>query len=400
MSYSDWKEFSLLDVCKIHTGKSNRIDSSDIGEYPFYDRSQIIKRSNKYLFDETAIIVPGEGVDFIPRFHKGKYDLHQRVYSLVPNSSVNPKFIYYSVLFRKEHFNRVAVGSTVKSLRLSSFDLMRIRVPSKTEQNLIVDILSSLDDKIELNQKINKNLEELAQTLYKQWFVDFEFPNEEGLPYKSSGGEMVESELGFIPKGWRSKKIDEISDLQIGRTPPRKEKIWFSYNPSEVKWYSIKDMGNSGVYIDNPSEFLTYEAIRKFNIPTVEANTVLLSFKLTIGRLAITTSKCTTNEAIAHLNNLKENISPNFLYLFLKNFNYESLGNTSSIATAVNSKIIKNIKILIPDKNTLSKFSNLTDQVFNQIKNLQFQNQNLSKTRDLLLPKLMSGEIEVPTMES
>jgi type I restriction enzyme, S subunit len=231
--------------------------------------------------------------------------------------------------------------------------------------------------------------------MFKQWFVDFEFPNEEGLPYKSSGGEMVESELGMIPKGWRVGQLGSIAAINIGRTPPRNEHQWFTTNDFDVKWISIRDMGNCGVFISETSEYLTESAVKKFNIPQILPNTVILSFKLTVGRVAITTERMLSNEAIAHVNPQTDIMFPEFFYLYLKQFDYDSLSSTSSIATAVNSKTIKCIPIILPNNELLMLFKKTIDEVFVGIKSHTIENKNLINLRNTLLPKLISGELEV-----
>jgi len=226
--------------------------------------------------------------------------------------------------------------------------------------------------------------------------VDFEFPNEDGEPYKSSGGEMIESELGMIPKGWEVKKSSDIANINIGKTPPRKEKECFTLDPDDYKWISIKDLGNSGAYIFDSSEYLTKESIEKYNVKVVPDNTVVLSFKLTIGRVAITCGQMTTNEAIAHFNlSSKSKITAEYLYLYLKCFDYGKLGNTSSIASAVNSKIIKAMPMIVPDNKTIKTFSEVMESVFSKIKYTIKQSDKLIEIRDTLLPKLMSGEIRI-----
>ncbi|MBN2617364.1 MAG: restriction endonuclease subunit S [Spirochaetales bacterium] len=309
----------------------------------------------------------------------------------------NNNFIYYLAISKK--FRDIAIKSMTgtSGRQRAQKDVIEntlINIPSLLEQQKIASILSSLDDKIELNNQMNETLEEIAGALFKRWFVDFEFPNEEGLPYKSSGGEMVQSELGEIPKGWEVDRADKFYNITIGKTPPRKEKEWFSYNPSDFPWLSIKDLGDSGVFSFNTSEFLTHEAVKKFNINVVPKNTVVLSFKLTVGRVAIVNYDMVTNEAIAHFK-IKSNLSSEYTYLYLKNFNYESLGSTSSIATATNSRVIKSMPFLNPNNLVLSSFLEHTVNIFKTIQNNQLEIKILTKTRDLLLPKLMSGEIRV-----
>lgn len=179
-------------------------------------------------------------------------------------------------------------------------------------------------------------------------------------------GEFVESEMGMIPKGWSIQKAQDVFEINIGKTPPRKEKEWFTESTEDNIWVSIADMGNCGVFISDSSEYLTIEAIRKYNILMVERDSVLLSFKLTIGRVAIADTKLTTNEAIARFI-LPDKSYREFLYLYLKRYEYGSLGSTSSIATAVNSKTIKGMKLLMPNVDIIKEFSHKARPLFEQI---------------------------------
>lgn len=264
---------------------------------------------------------------------------------------------------------------------------LQIAIRSKNNQNKIISILKGLDKKIEINNKIIENLEEQAQAIFKSWFVDFE-------PFQD--GDFVESEIGMIPEGWEVKKVKEICDLKIGRTPPRKESEWFS-KKNGIKWVSIKDMGNSEIYISETSEYLKEEAIENFRIPIAKEGTLLLSFKLTVGRIAISLEDMCTNEAIAQFSNSK--IDTLYLYLYFKNFKFDKLGNTSSIGNAVNSKIIKEIKILNPEQKILLKFLEIIKPINENIKNLIIQNKKIEEIRDSLLPKLMSGEIDLSDLD-
>ena len=184
----------------------------------------------------------------------------------------------------------------------------------------------------------------------------------------------------------------EYFDISIGKTPPRKEPQWFSENSADCAWVSISDMGNCGLYISDSSEYLTYEAVKKFNVKIVPDNTVLLSFKLTVGRVAITDGSMTTNEAIAQFKTDNPEINE-YLYCYLKDFNYQTMGSTSSIATAVNSKIIKGMPFIIPTDEELVAFHGFAAPLFAMIKSKQQENVHLAALRDTLLPKLIAGKI-------
>lgn len=157
-------------------------------------------------------------------------------------------------------------------------------------------------------------------------------------------------------------------------------------------------MGSCGTYIRRSSEQLTQEAVDKFNIRVIPSNTVLLSFKLTVGRIAITYGEMTTNEAIAHFKTDKPFINE-YLYCYLKDFNYQTMGSTSSIANAVNSKLIKAMPFIIPADDEITRFHTVVGPMFEQILNNQIENDSLAEMRDTLLPRLMSGELDVSDLD-
>ena len=298
-------------------------------------------------------------------------------------------FVYY--LSKFPSFKEAAIKSMVGSsgrqrAQVDVLENLTMMLPALPEQILIASFLSSLDDKITVNKKICENLEAQAQALFKNWFVDF-------APFKN--GKFVESELGLIPEGWRVGKAEDFYTINIGKTPPRAERQWFSESKGNNKiWISISDMGGCGTFISDSKEYLIPEAQSKFNIAMVPAGTVLLSFKLTIGRVAIADYELTTNEAIARF------ILPNsdyreFTYLYLRQYKYGSLGSTSSIATAVNSKIIKSMPFLMPSSEVMAKFSTVAGKLFDEIRILNNESLRLATLRDTLLPKLMSGQIKL-----
>lgn len=289
---------------------------------------------------------------------------------------VNPKYIKYYCQSKnyRDWVHSFNTGSTRGNINAQTYSKMPILLPPRTQQNVLVKVLSSLDDKIELNNKINQNLEQQAQAIFKSWFVDFENPKR------------------------KTCKAEEYFSISIGKTPPRKEPEWFSLNSIDKKWVSISDMGNCGVFILNSSEYLKDSAIDKFNIVLVPKDTVILSFKLTVGRVAITNEEMTTNEAIAHFKTDNKKIKE-YLYCYLKNYNFQTMGSTSSIATAVNSKIIKSMPFIIPTDDEIEKFHQVAKFIFEKIRINQIENEKLTQLRDTLLPKLMSGEIDVDRVE-
>lgn len=284
------------------------------------------------------------------------------------NSVIYNKYIFY--LFKNENLRYLDSGSAQSQITIKDLENVFILVPPLSEQRAIASVLSSLDTKIDLLHRQNATLEAMAEALFKQWFV-----------------------VG-AKEEWETIKLKDIFNIFIGRTPPRKEQSCFSFLQGN-KWVSIKDMGEAGIFISDCSEYLTDEAVNKYNIPQIPANTVILSFKMTVGRVKITTAPMYSNEAIACFVPRNNYLSKNILYFFLKAYEYDSLGSTSSIVTAINSNIIKDIEIKLPPKNLIDRFTVFSDQLLNKIYYNQTQIRTLEKLRDSLLPKLMSGEVRV-----
>ena len=420
---SEWKEIEVGQFVDILSSK--RIFAADYvpSGIPFYRSKEVIERALGQEISNPLFITEerfhdikskfGSPVDGdillsavgeragIPYLVNNEGDFYFKDGNLIWfrkfSNELDSEYLVYYLNSRVGQFllENLMIGSAQRALTIIGLKGLVISVPDIENQKEIAKTLSSLDQKITLLRQQNQDLEELAQTLFKRWFVEFEFPNENGEPYKSSGGKMVESELGEIPEGWRVGVLSDIADITIGRTPPRKEPQWFSSNKEDVKWISIKDMGESGVFITNTSEYLTRDAVQNFRVPVIPKNTTILSFKLTVGRVAITTEDMLSNEAIAHIHMNKNYDCFQFSYLLLKSYNYDKLGNTSSIATAVNSNSIKNMEVLIPTSENVKSFDNHTVSIFNKLRNNTEEIQTLTQLRDTLLPKLMSGELNI-----
>ena len=404
----EWKEVTLGEVSsKIGDGLHGTPQYDGDGSYYFINGNNlncgkiIIKddtkrvgidefvKNQKELNEQTLLVSINGTIGNVAKYNNEPCILGESACYINVIKEVDKEFIYYvltSANFKRNITNE-ATGTTIKNVSLKQMREYKFNIPCNiADQRRIASILSSLDRKIELNNKINADLEEMAQAIFKNWFVDFE-------PFKN--GKFVDSELGMIPEGWKVGRADDFYQINIGKTPPRKEHKWFSTNPADKIWVSIANMGNSGIFISDSSEYLTKEAVDRHNIIMVPRNTILLSFKLTVGRVAIADKELTTNEAIARFI-LSDDKYMEYLYLYLKNFDYNSLGSTSSIATAVNSKTIKGMQMLQPSDKIIDAFHIQVNPIFEKIRSLTKENSRLSLLRDTLLPRLMSGELEIP----
>lgn len=350
------------------------LNRSDMKSVASYDAVQYLLKPNDIVFARTG---GSTGRNY---FYDGNDGTFVYAGFLIKFSidplKVNPKYIKYycqSDAYKNwvKSFN---TGSTRGNINAQTFGNMEISLPPREQQDYLVSILEPLDEKIAINRAINDNLQQQVLAMYRNKFID-----------------TTNAERTIC-------RSDEFFDISIGKTPSRKESQWFSNNPEDVTWVSISDMGSCGLYIRKSSERLTQEAVKRFNIKVVPDNTVLLSFKLTVGRIAITNGEMTTNEAIAHFKTDCKNINE-YLYCYLRCFNFETMGSTSSIATAVNSKIIKGMPFVVPTNYELKEFHDIAAPMFAQIKANQNEIYNLTALRDTLLPKLMSGELDVSAVD-
>ena len=363
-----------------------------------------------------------------------KFCLGQNTALIVPKDK--SRFLYYQLISPqvKAQIEEQVVGAVQKTISLKSIRNLELSQPSEFEKNQISSFLASLDNKITLNRQLNQTLEQMAQALFKSWFVDFDPVIDNALAAGNvipddlqdraerrqlqlakadhkpllenirklfpSEFELTES-LGWVPLGWGVKKAEDIAHVAIGKTPPRNQSEHFSdTHDDNVVWVSIRDMGVGGVHINDSNEYLVPESVARFNVNLVPRNSVLLSFKLTLGRVCITSCDLTTNEAIASFSAFKNGIGKEFLYCYLNSFDYGSLGSTSSIATAVNSKIIKAMPILVASELVVKQFEAVTGEWFSRMEKVDFENNGLINLRDTLLPKLISGELRIPEAQS
>jgi len=335
-----------------------------------------------------------------------KIVLSQRLFAIRANKDLCvPRFLYFyiqSPLFQSELYKR-ASGSTASGIKQTQLVDTEILLPSLDIQGDIVDILSSLDDQIELNRKMNEVLEEMGQMLFRHWFVEFEFPwdfkkNEfswDGKPYKSSGGEMVESELGEIPKEWEVKKCLDICDfIKSGSTPRRNNPaFWLDGKIPWVKSGELRD----NILIDT-AESINREGLDGSSCKLIPEMSVLIAIYAapTVGQLAINGIPVTTNQAITSLVPSKE-IGPGYIYYSLKQ--YRGYFNNISAGAAqqnISKDIVENTKVAVGSELLMKSFSSSINEFLVLRKVLVEEIDNLTQTRDLLLPRLMSGKLRVP----
>ena len=303
-------------------------------------------------------------------------------------SKVIPEYFRYTLLSSqyKNWIKGNVTGSTRSNINVEGFGKFTFKLPEISEQKRIADILTALDDKIELNNQMNQTLEKIASLLYKRWFVDFEFPDDKGNPYKSSGGEMVDSELGMIPKEWEVKELGEISEKIItGKTPSTKDSKNFGEG---TPFITIPDMYRK-VFTDKTVRHITNYGRKKIQNKVIPKNSVLVSCIATPGLVSITSKESITNQQINSIVCKKQDLY--FIYetlLSLKEY-IILLGSGGSTTLNLNKSDFSKISICYAENRINKVFYELCNYIFNQIYENQFEIIKLENIKEELLKELL-----------
>ena len=306
-------------------------------------------------------------------------------FSLDP-TKLNPKYLRYYTLTNeyKGWINQFSIGSTRKNINAKIFGDMVISLPPRYYQDFVVDILDSLERKVKINKQMVANLEELSQTLFKHWFVDFEFPDEDGNPYKSSGGEMIDSELGEIPSDWKVGVLSDMTEIIMGQSPKSD-----TYNNNKVGLPLLNgasDFKNRNI---KPTKYTSAPKKIGHNLDYV------FGVRATIGLVTELDGEYAIGRGAGLSKNNEENRE--FIYEILNQaFTYFERIGSGSVYINISSKDLKQYKLIIPSKQVLMKYHYQLEPIFSELQNRKEQITSLTNLRDTLLPKLMSGELEIP----
>lgn len=381
--------------------------------YIDYSRAYFISKEtyNKFMVrgfpKKGDILLTTEApLGLVARLDRENIAIAQRILTLRGKKDylVNEYLQYYLMSVVGQHqLTSKETGTTVKGIKQKEFRKCLIPLPPLKEQKAIAHILSTLDEKIEINNKINKNLESMAQEIFKHWFVDFEFPDEKGNPYKSSGGVMVESEMGIIPEGWKVKEIEDFIEIVSKGTTPRKKDIDNAIDENIIKFLKVKDISDDGIISISSIEYIP-SSIHKDQLKRsiLKHKDILLSIAGTIGRVSYVTENlinANINQAISFIR--LRDIKKHFLLIIYKLKSEEFQNSIKSkvvqgVQANISLTVIKKERLVTPDNKNLKLFNNTLNPIFKEIENLHNENETLVNLRNTLLPKLMSGELRVP----
>ena len=382
----EWKEVTLGEIAIFKTGKLNSNAAISNGEYPFFTCSPETLRINSYAFDQEAILLAGNNAEgnFSIKYYKGKFNAYQRTYVITPiRGKVDIKFLYYALSLCLKQLKNMSQGTSTKFLTVTILNSFSVKLPSISDQRRIASILSSLDRKIELNNKINADLEEMAQAIFKNWFVDFE-------PFKD--GKFVDSELGMIPEGWKVGRLDDIADVVGGSTPSKAKPEY--YTQKGIAWLTPKDLSNHpAVYTSRGEMDITEEGYNSTSTKLMPKGTVLFTSRAPIGYISIAQNDICTNQGFKSV--VPKKAGTCFLYCFLKYVTPEIENkSTGSTFKEASGALMKSLQVIMPEQKVFEDFEEIVCPLFARIESFEKENSRLSLLRDTLLPRLMSGELE------
>lgn len=418
---SEFKTYTLDQLCIV--GSSKRVHLSDYVQQgiPFYRSKEVIELSSGKNISEQ-LFISSEKYSKI----KSKFPVPQENDVLItavgtigeilvvkdPNfyfkdgnliwlrninfEIIDIDYLYYflkSDLFQKTiKYNNI--GAVQKALTIDFLKTVKITLPSLDNQIKLISVLKSIDKKLKINNQINQELEAMAKTLYDYWFVQFDFPDQNGKPYKSSGGKMVYNpELKReIPEGWGVEKIEDIAQTGSGGTPKSTNVSY--YSNGEIPWINSGELERT--VITSTSNFITEEGLNNSSAKLFPSGTILVAmYGATAGKVSFLTFEASTNQAICAimLNDIR-------MRYYLKNviedlYQYLVKLSTGSARDNLSQDMIKNIKVVIPSNDILDRYYDFSNNIIKEITKKQQENEQLTQLRDWLLPMLMNGQVKV-----
>jgi len=320
--------------------------------------------------------------------------INQSIIALrVNGKKIDSRYLFYLLSGKYDTLRNMSDANAIRgSLTCKMFEGMEIIVPEDVEiQKRVASLLFDYDSLIENNARRIELLESMAKLIYDEWFVKFKFPGHETVKMVDSG-----TDFGEIPEGWQVKRMSDFGDVITGKTPPTKDEENYG---EDMQFIKTPDMHNN-LFVINTEQKLSEKGVSTQKKKTLPTNSIIVSCIGTVGVVSINAFPCQTNQQINTVV-LNKQTHREYLYFLCESLktHLENLGSNGATMGNVNKEKFQSIKVLYPDEKILEHYSNICAPMFQQIKDLQLKNQNLAATCDLLLPKLMSGELDVSELD-
>jgi len=386
----EWKSYKLGDVITVLDYKrvplSSKERESRKGIYPYYGAQGIIDYIDDFIFDGEYLLIAEDGENLksqkqnVAQIARGKYWVNNHAHIVESNGKCDIRYICY--LLNSMDLSGYITGSAQPKLNQANLLAIELNLPDLYSQIRIADMLSKFDDKISINNRINHNLEEQAQALYKSWFVDFE-------PFK--GGKFVDSELGLIPEGWHVGTLSELGDIVAGGTPSKAKPEYYTNNG--IAWLTPKDLSMKCYKFTSRGEIdITENGYKSSSAKLMPRGSVLFSSRAPIGYISIAKGAICTNQGFKSV--VPRYAGTAYIYYWLcENTDAIEAQASGSTFKEASGSLMKSFPAIVPDKRVLDSFEEELCPILNEQEILEEEISHAEQIRDSLLPRLMSGEL-------
>ena len=377
------KEYKLSEILTIKNGRDYK--NLKNGLYPVYGSGGLMCTVDNYLYESPSVLLPRKRTLSNIQFADSPFwTVDTLYYTEIDTHLADPYYLYYYL--KQLDLTRLDSGTGVPSMTFDSYYNIKVCLPNIDKQRAVGQLLSVVDDKIQLNKRINDNLEAMAKQLYDYWFVQFDFPNEDGKPYKSSGGTMVWNEKlkREIPQGWSNGVLSDVANITMGQSPDGS-----SYNED----------GEGIIFYQGSTDFgLRFPDIRQYTTsPSRYANKgdILMSVRAPVGALNIANNDCCIGRGLSALSSKIGSIT--HLYYLMNDFRlkFEGMNSAGTTFGSITKDELFSLPVIIPTKSVISEFEQVCEPIFDKQMIIGEEINGLTKQRDELLPLLMNGQATV-----
>ncbi|MCL5022044.1 MAG: restriction endonuclease subunit S [Nitrospirae bacterium] len=386
-----WRECRWGELATLEYGKGLRGYEHGAGSFPVYGTNGVIGSHAEPLCPHPGVIIGRKGAYRGVHYSKKPFFVIDTAFYLEPKTDIDLKWAYYQLL--TQDINSMDSGSAIPSTSRDAFYNLPVKVPPLPEQKAIASILGALDDKIELNRKMNETLEAMARAIFKSWFVDFD-----PIPGYGPHKEWQDSPLGKIPKRWRVSPVSDEVRVVGGSTPSTKEPTF--WQSGSLCWATPKDLASlSSPILLETERRITEKGLQQISSGLLPKGTVLLSSRAPIGYLAVSEVPVAVNQGFIAM--ICDQELPNYYVLYWARENMDTIEGRANGTTflEVSKRNFRPIPIIVPSARVLQVFNQQAEGFHHRVVINLKESRTLAAIRDALLPKLLSGEIRVKDAE-
>lgn len=375
-------------ACNIKTGKLDANQAVKGGAYPFFTCAEYPDEIDHFAFDGDVVLIAGnnaQGNFHVSRF-TGKFNAYQRTYVLSAKDGFDIDYIYYALKLELKRLREKSQGSQTKFLTMPILTGIHLQDLNFDDQSSISGVLRVIDAKIDCNNRINAELEAMAKTLYDYWFVQFDFPDANGKPYKSSGGKMVYNATlkREIPAGWKDRRLSQIANITMGQSPPGE---------------SLNESKDGIVFFQGSTDFgWQFPTVRQYTTQPArmaKRGDILLSVRAPVGDMNIANLDCCIGRGLAALNS-KDGFD-GFLFYVMQYFKqiFDRRNSEGTTFGSITKDDLHSLPLAYPPTELLKEYDKVVSRYNQMVLTRSTENQQLIQLRDWLLPLLMNGQVTV-----